>query len=257
MSDPQNDDPIAARPTSDASDAMPSDEGNWLDGIVPDPQKASEQRRSYVRKVDPSSPIVMVETAFLASAASLIYLINSYFPVGPLLQIFFPIPIALVYQRWGNRAAWMAALISGMLLSVLIGPSRSIQFIVPFGLLGVLLGNLWYRRANWAVSIAISSLLNISGAFFRIWLLSILTGEDLWLYGSNQITNLVEWVFLKLGVLAQPSVMLVQSAVFAMIVIHSLVYLFVVHLVAWFLFERLGNSIPNPPNWVQVLLDSE
>ncbi|KAM3095947.1 DUF2232 domain-containing protein [Phormidesmis sp. 146-35] len=250
MSDSQN-----ASPNSPSSN-QPSDEENWLDDIVPEVQEASDRPR-YVRKVDPASPIVMVETAFLASAASLIYLVNSYFPMGPLLQIFFPIPIALVYQRWGSRAAWMAALVSGLLLSVLIGPTRSIQFVVPFGLLGVLLGALWYRRAKWAVSIPLASLLNVTGAFFRIWLLSILTGEDLWLYGTNQIINLLEWVFLKLGLLMQPSLVLVQFAVLAMIVTHSVVYLFVVHVVAWFLFDRLNNPIPNPPNWVQVLLNSE
>jgi uncharacterized protein YybS (DUF2232 family) len=33
------------------------------------------------------------------------------------------------------------------------------------------------------------------------------------------------------------------------------VYLFVVHLVALLLLDRLGNPIPRPPEWVQVLLD--
>ena len=77
------------------------------------------------------APLEMVETAFLASAASLIWFINFYFPLGPLLRIFFPVPIALVYLRWGSRAAWMAALVSGLLLSVLMGPTRSILFVMP------------------------------------------------------------------------------------------------------------------------------
>lgn len=255
MSDSPNDaiqDSQTARSEVDPSDA----DENWIEDIVPEAQVPSDQQ-PYVRKVDPSSPIVMVETAFLASAASLIYLVNSYFPLGPLLQIFFPIPIALVYLRWGNRAAWMAALVSGLLLSVLIGPSRSIQFVVPYGLLGVLLGNLWYRRAPWAVAIGISTLLCVGGTFFRIWLLSILTGEDIWLYGTNQITNLLEWLALKAGVLAQPTLPLIQAAIFAVIVTQSIVYLFVVHLVALFLFDRLQNPISRPPNWVEVLLDSE
>ncbi len=72
-------------------------------------------------KVD--APLRMVETAFLASTASLIWFINFYFPLGPVLRIFFPVPIALVYLRWGKRAAWMAAVTSGLLLAVLMGPS--------------------------------------------------------------------------------------------------------------------------------------
>ena len=73
----------------------------------------SDYASSTVRSFDGSSPLVMVETAFLASAASLIWLVNFYFPIGPFLRIFFPIPIALIYLRWGARAAWMGALVWG------------------------------------------------------------------------------------------------------------------------------------------------
>ena len=73
-------------------------------------------------------PLPLVETAFLASAASLMWLINMYFPPGPLLRILFPLPIALVYLRWNLRSAWMAAVVSGLLLTILLGPTRSIFF---------------------------------------------------------------------------------------------------------------------------------
>jgi uncharacterized protein YybS (DUF2232 family) len=42
----------------------------------------------------------MVETAFLASTAALIWLVNTYFPPGPILRLLFPLPMALVYLRW-------------------------------------------------------------------------------------------------------------------------------------------------------------
>ena len=255
MSDPRDKAPRSnSTPDPDAESSEVDDP--WIDNIVPDAQE-SGLRSPYTRKVDPASPIVLVETAFLASAASLIWLVNSYFPMGPILQVFFPVPIALVYLRWGNRAAWMGALVSGLLLSVLIGPVRSIQFVMPFGVMGVLLGTLWYRRANWATSIAIATLLGVFGTFFRIWLLSILSGDDLWLYGTNQITGFLEWGFLKLGLLMQPSLVLVQAVVIGMIFVQNMIYLFVVHIVAWFLCDRLNTPIPRPPNWVQVLLDSE
>jgi uncharacterized protein YybS (DUF2232 family) len=197
----------------------------------------------------------MVETAFLASTASLIWLINYYFPLGPLLRMFFPVPIALVYLRWGNRASWMAALVSGLLLSVLMGPTRSILFFIPYGLMGVQLGALWKRQASWVFSIFTGTLLGTFGFFFRFWLLSILLGEDLWLYVMNQITELTELAFVKLGLLAQPSLPLIEAIAVIMIVINNAVYLFVVHLVALLMLDRLGNPIPRPPNWVQVLLD--
>lgn len=203
------------------------------------------------------APLVMVETAFLASTASLLWLVNYYFPMGPLLRIFFPVPIALTYLRWGSRAAWMSALVSGLLLSVLMGPTRSILFFVPFGLLGVQLGALWKRRAGWLLSISTGTIIGSFGFFFRIWLVSILLGDDLWTYITTQITELVEWGFIKLGLLIQPDLSLIQAIAVVMIIINNLVYLFVVHLAAWLLLERLGNSIPQPPQWVQILLDYE
>ncbi len=199
----------------------------------------------------------MVETAFLASTASLIWLINSYFPLGPVLRIFFPVPIALVYLRWGNRAAWMAALVSGLLLSILMGPYRSILFVIPYGLMGVLLGAAWHRRSPWVVSIGLGTLLGAFGFFFRFWLLSVLSGEDLWVYTITQVTDFVQWVFIKLELLAQPSVVLIQALAIASVFASNVIYLFVVHLASWLLLDRIGNPIPRPPNWVQVLMDYE
>lgn len=208
-------------------------------------------------QVQSTAPLALVETAFLASTASLIWLVNFYFPLGPVLRIFFPVPIALVYLRWGARAAWMSALVSGLLLSVLMGPPRSIQFFIPFGLLGVLLGACWRRRTNWAVSIFLGALLGSIGFFFRFWLLSVLLGEDLWVYGITQVTNFLDWVFLKLGLLIEPSIFLINVIAIAMVFLSNLVYLFVVHIASWLLLQRLGNPIPQPPHWVQVILDYE
>jgi uncharacterized protein YybS (DUF2232 family) len=228
-----------------------------LDSELPINQASDERDNFSQPEVKAVAPLMMVETAFLASAASLIWFINYYFPLGPLLRIFFPVPIALVYLRWGNRAAWMATGVSGLLLSVLMGPTRSILFIIPFGLLGVLLGAAWQRRVPWVVSIGLGTLLSVSGFFFRLWLLSILLDQDVWVYIITQVTELAEWVFLKLGLLAQPSVFLIQVMAIALVFVSNVIYLFVVHLAAWFLLDRLGNPIPRPPHWVQVLMDFE
>ena len=190
------------------------------------------------------------------------WLINSYFPPGPLLRILFPLPIALVYLRWNARSAWMAATVSGLLLTILLGP-RSIFFVMPYGFLGVQLGCLWRRRASWHVSILTGGLLVALGSFFRIWLLSLMSGEDLWGYSIAQITQLLSWAIRKLtnwglislGALGQPSLTVVSVAAVVMVVFASMVYLFTVHLAAWLLLERLGVQMPEPPGWVQVLIE--
>lgn len=217
----------------------------------------SEVPVSTLIQKKPTPPLRMVETAFLASTASLIWFINYYLSLGPLLRIFFPVPIALVYLRWGNRAAWMATGVSGLLLSVLMGPTRSILFVMPFAFMGVLLGATWKRRAPWIVSISLGTLLGALGFFFRFWVLSVLSGEDLWVYTITQVTNFAEWVFTRLGLLSQPDVSLIQTLAIALVFVQNAIYLFLVHLAAWLLLDRLGNPIPRPPNWVQVLMDYE
>jgi uncharacterized protein YybS (DUF2232 family) len=219
----------------------------------------SEKQENFTSpKVKVETPLRMVETAFLASTTSLIWFINFYFPViSPVLRIFFPVPIAWIYLRWGNRAAWMTAVVSGLLLSVLMGPIRSILFVMPFGFMGVLLGATWNRRVPWIASISLSALLGTVGVFFRVWFLSILTGEDLWIYVINQVTDLIDWLFLMLGILATPSVLFIQIGAIAFVIFNNFLYLFLVHLASWLLLDRLGNPIPRPPQWVQVLMDYE
>lgn len=256
MTELPNDDADRRNQAVNASPIDPAElDEDWIPDVDPEPDFG--ERHPMRRRVDPDSPIVMVETAFLASAASLVWLVNTYFPTGPVLQIFYSIPIALIYMRWGSRAAWMGCTITGLLLSVLMAPVRSIQYVVPYGLMGVLLGALWYRRVKWFVSIPLGMLLGVVGEFFRLWLLSILLGDDLWQYVTTQMTNFLSWVFTLLGWLIEPSLTLVQLFVFLSIVASYTVYLFVVHLVAWFLFDRLNNPIPPPPQWVQVIFDND
>ncbi|MGB5970443.1 MAG: DUF2232 domain-containing protein [Spirulinaceae cyanobacterium] len=234
------------------------DETNWVDAEESS-LATKEEKQSVISSsvVSLGAPITMVETAFLASTASLIWLINYYFPLGPVLRIFFPIPVALVSLRRGNRAAWMAALVSGLLLSVLMGPTRSILFVMPYGLMGVQLGYMWRRGASWISSILLGTILGSFGFFFRFWLLSIFLGEDLWVYVITQITEIADWLFLQLGILAQPNMLLIQVIALVVITFSNLVYLFVVHLIALLVLDKLGNPIPRPPHWVQVILDYE
>ena len=168
-----------------------------------------------------------------------------------------------MYLRWDLRAAWMTATVAGLLLTILLGPTRSIFFVMPYAFLGVQLGCLWRRRARWEVAIFTGALLVALGTFFRIWLLSILAGEDLWGYLVAQITQLIDWTVLRLtnwgwislGALGQPSMEWVAAGAVVMVLFASLVYLFTVHLAAWLMLDRLGVTMPEPPGWVKVLID--
>ncbi len=108
-------------PNQSPTPEPPGDDEPWISDDLP----ASPDQSSYSRKTEPynsvqsssfssdpsfrplppsrsgrlsgaEAPLPLVETAFLASAASLMWLVNIYFPPGPLLRILFPLPIALI-----------------------------------------------------------------------------------------------------------------------------------------------------------------
>ena len=247
--------------TFSVDDSGMDDETNWVDQGISDssflPTEEAEPIQQSKERSLLKSPrtLAMVETAFFASTASLIWLINYYFPLGPVLTVFFSIPIALIYLRWGHRSALKGVIVAGLLLCVLMGPTRSIVFLIPYGLLSLQLGFCWQRQSSWLFSIFTGSLIGTFGFFFRVSLFSLLLGENLWQYAIIQMTNLFDWAFLKLNILAQPDFALVQAIAALMIFVNSFIYVFAVHLVALLVFDRLGNPIPRPPNWIQVILD--
>lgn len=247
---------------------------NWADPDTLDTEAESQHRdqpNPSQRLLDEPhvntqhAPISLVETAFLASAASLLWLVSYYLSISPWMRILFPIPIALVYLRWGLRSAWMTTVVTCLLLSVLMGPYISLLFLVPYGLLGVQLGALWKRGASWYVSISIGALLSTTSFFFRVWLLSVFLSQDVWEYLNNRIADFLEWILTFLvnwgvvGVelLGRPDVTVIQLMTLGALLLSDMVYLFTVHLGAWLLLEKLGNPIPEPPEWVQVLLEEE
>ncbi len=205
----------------------------------------------------PETPRVMVETAFLASTSALLWILNFYFPIGPIFRMLFPLPTAIAYLRWGKRPAWMTAVVAALLLGVLMGPPRSIQFMIPYGLLGVLLGGLWRAKAGWSASLAWGVLIGTLGFFFQAALVSLLVGTNLWLYLNQQVRSLLFWVFEKLGILMEPSLQAVQIVAVGLIALQASLYLLLVHLVALLLMERIGHPIPAPPAWLQALLDED
>jgi len=202
-----------------------------------------------------TSTLAMVETAFLASTTGIIFLINYYFPLGPFLRMLYPIPIALAYLRWGQRTAWMTMTVSVLLLTILMGPTRSIQFLIPHGLLAVLLGFLWKRRSPWIITLFVGTIGGALGVGFQFWFLSALLGENLWIYSTVQATEFMRWLWQLFGSLEQPELWSVQGFAIAGIVFANFAYMVLVHLSAWLLCDRLGNPISPPPKWIQNLLE--
>jgi uncharacterized protein YybS (DUF2232 family) len=200
-------------------------------------------------------PIDLVETAFLASTTVTIWLFNYYLPIGPIFRMFLPLPIALVYLRRGARAGWMCAAVTTLLLSVIMGPTRSILFAIPYAILSPQLGNSWRRNHPWSISVLLAATIDAIGIFFRFLITSILIGEDLWTYSVSRARDIIDAILAFFGIVTEPTFIAVQLATIGLVFLSSLTYAFAVHLIASLLFDRLGNPIPTPPRWVADLFE--
>jgi uncharacterized protein YybS (DUF2232 family) len=117
------------------------------------------------------------------------------------------------------------------------------------------LGGLWRAKRKWAVSLGWGLVLTTIGLIFQTVLVSLLLGTNVWVYLNQQVRGILAWIFERLGLLIDPSLQAVQLVAIGMITFQSLLYLLLVHLVALLLMERLGHPIPDPPEWLQALLD--
>jgi uncharacterized protein YybS (DUF2232 family) len=213
--------------TFSVDDSGMEDDTNWVDQGISDsaslPTEETEPIQPSRGRSLLKSPrtLAMVETAFLASTASLIWLINYYFPLGPVLTIFFSIPIALVYLRWGHRSALKGVIVAGLLLCVLMGPTRSIVFLMPYGLLSLQLGFAViplihftnspelmgkFKNKRWLKILAWTSAIIIIGLNIK------LVGEELKSFFTSDYGENILLVFLLIGFLVYISFLLVYVA---------------------------------------------
>ncbi|MEN9204362.1 MAG: DUF2232 domain-containing protein [Thermostichales cyanobacterium SZTDM-1c_bins_54] len=194
-----------------------------------------------------------VEAAFLASTAALLWLL-SFTPLLPLVRLLFPLPVALAVLRWDPRTGAMTVAVATLLLTLLIGPTRSVLYCMPYGILGWQCGRLWRQQRSWYRSLADSTLLMTLGLIFQLSLSSLLVGENLWSYVTLQLTGLTNGLLSWLGLEVVAPLLLVQGVIVGFIAFNSLIYALTMHLIAAMLMERLQCPLPLPPPWLMALL---
>jgi uncharacterized protein YybS (DUF2232 family) len=202
--------------------------------------------------------LVLVETGFLASTAVLIWLFG-YTPLSPIMRLLYPIPVAIAVMRWNPRTGMMALLVSGVLLSVLTGPTRAIPYVIPYALIGYWCARFWKQGSSWYHSMVWGTVISACGLMFQFALSSLLLGENLWTYLTIQMTTFTNWlidgILGRFGVYPVATVEMIQITVVGLILVNSVIYVFTIHLVAALVMEKLRCPLPPPPRWVQFLLE--
>ena len=203
-----------------------------------------------------SQALDLIEPSYLASLASLLWIALYYLPVGgALFRLILPLPISLLQLRRGTKVALDGIFVQILLLIILMGPIRGPLFLFPYGTLSFWLGWCWLKNKSWWFSLFSGVLIGASGFLIRVFALSILVGENLWILVTRASYGLIQKFVSTMDISWSPSTTFIQLVAIFLVVFQEFVYVFTIHIIAYAVFPRLKSSIPQPPNKISGFVD--
>ena len=203
-----------------------------------------------------SQALDLIEPSYLASLASLLWIALYYLPVGgALLRLILPLPISLLQLRRGTKVALDGIFIQILLLIILMGPIRGPLFLFPYGTLSFWLGWCWLKNKSWWFSLFSGILIGASGFLIRVFALSILIGDNLWIVVTRASYGLIQKLASFFDISWSPSIILIQLVAIFLVIFQEFVYVLTIHIIAYAVFPRLKSSIPQPPNRISGFVD--
>ena len=198
----------------------------------------------------------IVETSYLASLSSLLWVALYYLPIGgALLRLILPLPIIFLHLRRGTKIALEGLLIQFLLLFIIMGPVRGTLFLFPYGFLAFWLGWCWFNEKTWRLSLSLGVMIGTLGFFFRVIALSILVGDNLWVLITKASYGLIEKFIGLFNLPFSTSIVSIQLGAILLIIFQEIVYVLTVHIVAYSLCPRFKLTIPDPPRLISNLVD--
>ena len=198
----------------------------------------------------------IVETSYLASLSSLLWVALYYLPIGgALLRLILPLPIILLHLRRGTKTAIEGILIQFLLLFIIMGPVRGTLFLFPYGILAFWLGWCWFKGKNWGTSFSVGVIIGTIGFILRVIALSTLVGDNLWVLITRASYGLIDKFIELFNLPLSPSIRLIQVVAILLVIFQEMVYVLTIHIISFSLFPRLKNTIPNPPRILSGLVD--
>ena len=198
----------------------------------------------------------IIETSYLASLSSLLWVALYYLPIGgALLRLILPLPLILLHLRRGTKIAIEGIVIQILLLFILMGPVRGTLFLFPYGMLAFWLGLSWLKEKNWGLSFSVGVIIGTIGFFIRVIALSTLVGDNLWIIITRASYGLINKFIDLFDLSFSPSIKIIQLVAILLIIFQEMVYVLTLHVLAYSLFPRLKSKIPDPPMILNRLLD--
>ena len=212
----------------------------------------------YKAPLSKRNALKIVESSYLAAATALIWIALYYLPIGgAIFRLALPLPLALLQIRRGIKTGIEGVTICVMLLTALMGPLRGPLVLFPYGLLSLWLGYSWKKRWNWWLSWSVGVSIGTMGFLVRVFVLSILVGENLWVILTRAGAGLLEKGIDILNLSFTPDMRQVQIVALCLVITQEIVYVLCLHALAYWIFPRLKSSIPEPPAFLETLISLE
>ena len=203
-----------------------------------------------------SQALDLIEPSYLASLASLLWIALYYLPIGgALLRLILPLPISLLQLRRGTKVALDGIFVQILLLIILMGPIRGPLFLFPYGILSFWLGWCWLKNKTWWFSLFSGILIGTSGFLIRVFAISILVGENLWILVTRASYGLIQKFASIIDISWSPSLTLIQVVAILLVIFQEFVYVLTIHIIAYAVFPRLKSFLPDPPSRISGFVD--
>jgi len=203
-----------------------------------------------------SQALDLIEPSYLASLASLLWIALYYLPVGgALFRLILPLPISLLQLRRGTKVALDGIFVQILLLIILMGPIRGPLFLFPYGTLSLWLGWCWLKNKSWWFSLFSGILIGAFGFLIRVFALSILVGENLWILVTRASYGLIQKFASIIDISWSPSTTFIQLVAIFLVIFQEFVYVLTIHIIAYAVFPRLKSYIPDPPKKISGFVD--
>ena len=200
----------------------------------------------------------IVESSYLAAATALVWIALYYLPIGgAVFRLALPLPLALLQIRRGAKTGFEGVIICVMLLTALMGPLRGPLVLFPYGLLSLWLGYSWKKGWTWWLSWSVGVSIGTMGFLIRVFVLSMLVGENLWVILTRAGAALLEKGIDVFNLSYTPGMRQVQIVALFLIVTQEIVYVLCLHALAYWIFPRLKSSVPEPPAFLENLISVE
>ena len=223
-----------------------------------DNKNSLKSRSLYKAPLSKRQALKIVESSYLAAATALIWIALYYLPIGgAVFRLALPLPLALLQIRRGVKTGIEGVTICVMLLTALMGPLRGPLVLFPYGLLSLWLGYCWEKGWNWWLSWSVGVSIGTMGFLVRVFVLSLLVGEILWVILTRAGAALLEKGIDIFNLSFTPDMRQVQIVALCLIITQEIIYVLCLHALAYWIFPRLKSSIPEPPALLEKLISLE